>query len=73
VQNATSEIFGEPISDNIVAIKYSELMQAQREPPDVAKVDQYWRDERLLRLANALWEALKLPMRGDVSGIPLAG
>ena len=63
VQNATSEIFGESISDNIVAIKYGELMQGQREPSDVARVDQYWRDERLLRLANTLWEALKLPMR----------
>lgn len=67
LQNATTEVFGEPISDNLVAIKYSELLQAKREPLE------YWKDESLLKFANALWGALKLTMKGDVLGIPLTG
>jgi hypothetical protein len=74
VESATRAIFGESISDNFIAIKYSELIQAGGQPADaVPSIDQYWEDETLQKLADALWKALKLPMRGDITGIPFAG
>jgi hypothetical protein len=73
-EHATTEIFGETVSDNNVAIKYSELLQARGETAvGEPSVEEYWGDEALPKLANALWKALKLPTRGDVTGIPLAG
>jgi hypothetical protein len=69
VEAATTEIFGESISDTVVAIQYGELLATA----DQVIVDRYWKDEKLRKLASALWSALKLPIRGDVSGIPFAG
>jgi hypothetical protein len=72
VETATIQIFGESISDNNVAIKYSELLQEGERGEAVPSIDRYWENETLQNLANALWTALRLPMRGDVTGIPFA-
>jgi hypothetical protein len=73
VETATTEIFGEPISDNAIAIKYSELLQLPRDPAEVSRIRDYWQDEMLRNLANDIWKALNLPKRGDITGIPFAG
>jgi predicted ATP-dependent endonuclease of OLD family len=70
VEEVVQSLFGEPLSDIWIARKYSELLRAE-EPQAKANIDAYWSDVILQRLANALWKALDLPIRGDVKAIPL--
>jgi hypothetical protein len=69
LEEILKEIFGEAISDVWVARKYSEVMHQNRQQKAI--LDAYWEDVVLQRLANAIWKALDLPIRGDVKGIPL--
>jgi hypothetical protein len=60
VEASTIQIFGEPISDNAIAIRYSELLQSPSETEDAARrIDQYWDDDSLGKLATAILKALK--------------
>jgi hypothetical protein len=70
VEDILTELFGEAISDVWIARKYGEVLRTQDSKQKVAS-DAYWEDIVLQRLANAIWKALDLPIRGDVKGIPL--
>jgi hypothetical protein len=70
VEEVLAATFGEALSDVWIARKYGELLRAER-PEQKPLLDAYWTDVVLERLANAIWAALDLPMRGDVRGIPL--
>ena len=73
VETSTWLIFGEPISDNNIAIKYSELLNSKSESPGVSSsVSVYWGGEDLGRLADTIWKTLKLPIRGDIKTLPFA-
>jgi hypothetical protein len=73
VETATSLIFGESISDNNIASKYSELLNSKSESPaGSASVSAYWEGEDLGRLADTIWNTLKLPTRGDIKTLSFA-
>jgi len=52
-------------------IKSSELIQRKENtkvPGDLALAN-YWKEEFLQKVAEAIWKSLNLPKRGDVTGV----
>jgi hypothetical protein len=69
---AMKAVFADTISDVWIAMKYVEIISEKELRDEKAEMETYWKDKSLLRLAQAIWTALKLPTRGDVSAIAFA-
>lgn len=67
---AQKQVFGDAVGKVWIARKYSELIRTEAANNN-ADVAEYWGSDILLKFARAIWKALDLPTRGDVTQVPL--